>query len=331
MNRRFQALATLVLSLGILFAVAGKPATAAGKLKTIATITIIQDIAKNIAGDLADVDVIVPTDNDVHGFEAKPDDARRLADAQIIFTNGALLEGFLDKLIKTSGTKASIVNVSKGVKIRKFTEPDAASAKPEFLGLSGEYQCQEPKEGEEAGDCDPHMWQSVPNAIKYAENIRDALIAADAPNKDAYTRNAAGYIEKLKLLDANIRGALKDIPAENRVIVTNHDALGYFAAEYGFTIAGVILPGGAAGELQEPDPKAVAELIDSLKSRKVKAIFIENVSSEKLARQIAEQAGVKVVTGLYTDALGERGTPGETYIEMMSANLKAMHDALTVK
>jgi zinc/manganese transport system substrate-binding protein len=331
LKKCIRALAVLLATLSILFASVGKPISAATKLRTVASITIIQDVAKNVAGDLADVDVIVPTDSDAHGYEPKPDDARKLADAQVIFTNGALLEGFLDKLIKTSSTKAAIVMVSKGVNIRKFSEPNASGDKPEFLGISGEYQCQSAKEGEEIGDCDPHFWQNPLNVVKYTENIRDALISADAVNRDAYTRNAAAYIEKLQKLDQDIRAVVKDIPPDNRVIVTNHDALGYFAAEYGFTVAGVILPGGAAGELKEPDPKAVAELIDSLKSRKVKAIFVENISSEKLAKQIASQAGVKVVTGLYTDALGEKGTPGETYLGMMTANLNAFRDALNGK
>lgn len=317
-------LAALLLTLSLTLL----PTHAAGKLKTIATITIIQDVARNVAGDLAEVEVIVPTDSDVHGYEPKPEDARKLADAQLVFTNGALLEGFLDKLITTSGTKATVITVSKGVPIKKFTEPTGAESKPEFLGLSGEYQCQLPRDGEEVGDCDPHFWQNPLNIVKYVENIRDALATADPNNKDAYARNAAAYIEKLKALDQEIRDAVKSIPPENRVILTNHDSLGYFAAEYGFQIAGVVLPGGAAGALQEPDPKSVAELIDTLKKGKVKAIFVENISSEKLARQLAEQASVKVVAGLYTDALGEKGTPGETYLGMMAANLKAIREAL---
>jgi zinc/manganese transport system substrate-binding protein len=328
LKKQLHALAAIALALGFVFANAGT-ARAATKIKTAATFTIIQDIAKNIAGDLAEVDVIVPADSDAHDYEPQPTDAQKLADAKLIFANGALFEGFIDKLISTSGTKATVVNVSKGVQIKKFAEPDESAEKAEFLGVSGEYECQEPKEGEEAGDCDPHFWQNPLNVVKYAENIRDALIAADAANKDGYTKNAAAYIEKLQKLDKDIRDAVKAIPEANRVIVTSHDALGYFAAEYGFTVAGVILPGGAAGAITEPDPKAVADLIDSLKTRKIKAIFVENIASDKLARQIAEQAGVKVVTGLYTDALGEKDSPGATYLGMMEANLKAFQDALT--
>lgn len=320
----------LIVVLSVLPLTTTPPVSAAARLKVVTTITIIQDIAKNVGGDLVDSESLVPTDGDAHSFEPKPEDVRKLVDAQLVLANGALLEGFLDKLIKNSGTKATVITVSKGLPIKQFAEPDPdrAEEKPIYLGVSGEYACQEPNEGQEVGDCDPHFWQNPLNVIRFAENIRDAFIASDAANKATYARNAAAYIEKLQKLDKDYTDGLKDIEPENRVIVTNHDALGYFAAQYGFRVAGVILPGGAAGEIREPDPKQVAALIDQLKGQKIKAIFVENISNDKLAAQIASQAGVKVVTGLYTDALGEPGSAGATYLDMMYANLKAYQAAL---
>jgi zinc/manganese transport system substrate-binding protein len=310
------------------------------KLNIVASITIIQDIAQTIAGDKATVDFLVPTDGDVHAFEPKPGDVRKIADADLILVNGVGLEQFLDKLIADSGTKGKVVVVSQGLAIQKFQSAEALAATPAtmesantagtlpggIIGISGSYQCGTPQAGQEIGECDPHLWQNVTNVIGYALNIRDALSAADPANADAYNANAGVYIARLQKLDADIFQGLEKIPAANRILVTNHDALGYFATRYDFQIAGVVLPGGTTD--QEPDPKQVADLIQTIQAKNVKAIFLENVASDKLARQIADQAGVKVVQALYTDALGDKSTSGDTYIGMMYANLKTLQDSL---
>jgi len=321
--------AVLLAAIALLLATFGaaRPTRAATTIKVLASITIIQDIAQNVAGDKPGIGSIVPTDGDAHNFDPSPDDIKNVADAALILVNGARLEGFLQKLIDASGTKARVVEVSTGVKIKQFAEP-AADVKPVYLGVSGTYVCSAAKEGEEVGECDPHFWQDPANVIVFVENIRAALAQIDPTNAATYQKNAADYTEKLKTLNADIESGLKDIAPENRVLVTNHDALGYFAARYNFRVAGVVLPGGSAGQITDPDPQQVADLIDLLKRQKIKAIFVENIASDKLATQIADEAGVKVVTGLYTDALGTKGTLGETYLGMMRANLKALQDAL---
>lgn len=311
------------------------------KLKVIASTTIIQNIAANVAGDKADVGFLVPTDGDVHAFEPKPDDVKKIADADLILVNGVGLEAFIDRLIADSGTKGKVVVVSQGLGIQKFlsiaarAEATPAATQPttstdavpySIIGISGSYKCGAPQPGEDIGECDPHLWQNVTNVIGYTLNIRDALAAADPTNADSYNSNAGIYLAKLQKLDADMFAGLASIPAANRILVTNHDAMGYFATRYGFQIAGVVLPGG--GTNQGPDANAVATLIKTIKAKKVKAIFLENVASDKLAKQIADGAGVKVVQALYTDALGDKSTPGETYLGMMSANLKTLQDAL---
>ncbi len=300
------------------------------RLKVVASITIIQDIAKNVAGDKADIDYLVPTDGDAHEFEPKAEDVRKIADADLVLVNGVGLEQFLDKLIANAQSKATIVTVSRGLPIQRFqsigARADGAPTTPDRLGVSGSFQCGAPKAGEAISECDPHTWQNVTNVIVYALNIRNALTAADPANTDAYNTNVGAYIGKLQALDAAIFAGVQAIPTANRVLVTNHDALGYYATRYGFAIAGVVLPGGTTG--QEPSAKDVAALIETIKAKGVKAIFLENVASDKFSKQIADGAGVAVVQALYTDALGAPGTPGETYIGMMTANLKTLVDAL---
>ena len=309
----------------------------AKQLIAVASITIIQDIAKNVAGDKINVDFLVPTNGDVHQFEATPADVKKIADADLILVNGAGLEQFLDKLIADSGTKGKVITVSQGLPIQRFrsgepqppTAPATQSANgsnPDILGISGSYPCGAPQPGEDIGECDPHLWQDVTDAIGYTLNIRDAFIAADPADADTFNVNAGNYIAKLQKLDADLFAGIAQIPAANRVLVTNHDALGYFATRYGFQIAGVVLPGGTTN--QEPDPQQVAALIDAIKAQHVKAIFLENVGSDKFAQQIADGSGAKVVQALYTDALGDAGTPGDSYIGMMYANLKTLQDAL---
>jgi ABC-type Zn uptake system ZnuABC Zn-binding protein ZnuA len=300
-----------------------------GPVKAVATISIIADIARNVGLDHASIDVLVPNDGDPHQFDPRPDDVRKLSDAQLIFANGAGLERFLVPLIQASGSKASIITVSAGLPIQRMGQavPNTGPT-PTPLGISGTLDCAVPQAGAEAEYCDPHLWQNPLNVVTYVENIRDAFARVDPANADAYQANAAAYIAKLKQLDADITASLSAIKQADRQLVTNHDALGYFAARYQFTIAAVVLPGGAAGEVIEPDPQQVARLIDQLKAEKVKALFIENTSTNKLAAQIAAQAGITVVTGLYTDALGEPGTDGDTYIKMMAANAKAIQAAL---
>ncbi len=303
----------------------------ASKLKVVASITIIQDIAKNVAGDRIDVDVLVPTNGDVHSYEPTPADVQKIADADLILVNGVGLEQFLDKLIADSGTKGKVITVTQGLPIQKFVSIEqradtSAQTTPQILGISGSYQCGAPQSGEEIGECDPHLWQNVANVIVYTLNIRDAFIAADPADADTFNTNAGNYIAQLQQLDAEMFTDFAAIPAANRVLVTNHDAMGYFAARYGFQIAGVVLPGGATG--QEPDPQSVAALIDTINSKSVKAVFLENVSSDALANQIASSAGVNVVQALYTDALGDPGSSGDTYLHMMQANIKTLVSAL---
>lgn len=341
MNRR-----TILLVLLALLLIAAGPGSngtlqaQTRKLNVVTSTTILLDFARNVAGDKVNLSSLVPTDGDAHEYEPTPADAKSIAQADLVFVNGVGLEGFIDKLIKESGTKARIVTVTDGLNIQEFAKP---GEKRDVIGVAGKYDCAgaehadeqkdakatpaatAPAPGEQHAACDPHMWQDVTNIVRYVTNIRDALVAADAANEKTYKDNAEAYVKKLEALDAAIKAAVATIPEKNRVLVTNHDALGYFAARYGFRVAGVVLPGGGTSE---PAPKEVADLVKAIKAQGIPAIFTENIENKKLADEIARQAGLQVVQSLYTDALGAAGTPGETYLGMMQANLKTITAAL---
>jgi len=278
----------------VLFAVLGLTPAHADKIKAIATISIIGDVVKNVAGDAIDLVVLVGPNGDAHEYEPTPTDSVNLNHADIIFENGLHLEHWLDKLYAASGSKAKRIVVSQGVRLRIFEN--------------------NPQE------TDPHAWQDVTNVVLYTQNVRDALEAVDPVNKAIYEANADGYIKKLQTLDAWVMEQVALIPLDKRKLVTNHDALGYFAGRYGFKIIGAVIP-SATTEASDPSAKETADLLNIIKSNGVHAIFSENMANPKLAQTLSKEAGVQVGPELYTDALGPDGSDGETYLKMIKYNV----------
>jgi ABC-type Zn uptake system ZnuABC Zn-binding protein ZnuA len=263
------------------------------KIKVVATTTQVTALTKVIGGDNIDLVGILNAGVDPHEYESTPGDVRAFANAQLIVENGVGLEKWLDKVIQNSGTKAPIIDSSKGVKIRKGDE-------------------QEP-------NGDPHIWHSVPNAIIMLHNIRDGLVQANPTNADYYKANAAAYEKKLNDLDKYILDQIASIPAANRKLVTNHDALGYYVDRYGLTFVGSVIP--SMDTSFEPSAKELADLIQAIKAQGVKAIFTESSVNPSLSKQVAQDAGVRVVDGaLYGDTLGPPGSGADTLDGMLRSN-----------
>ena len=300
MSARRIALAALAL-IAMLQAV---PASAQEKIKAIASFSILNDFVKNVGGDRVEVTSLVPPNGDAHVYAPSPADAKKLADARIVFTNGLGFEGWIPRLVKASGTKAAVIVATKGIKPRKMEE-----------------------EGHDHGhaEADPHAWQSVPNAKIYVANIRDALVAADPAGKAMYEANAAAYLSKLDALNADVKGQIERIPADRRRIITTHDAFGYFKGAYGIDF---IAPQGVSTE-SEASAKDVAKIIAQIKKQKIPAVFLENVSDPRLLERIAKESGAKVGGTVYSDALTDEKGPAPTYIDMMKHNIRAFSAALT--
>jgi zinc/manganese transport system substrate-binding protein len=283
-----------IILLGLFMTGLGLTPAHADKINAIATISIIGDVVKNVAGDAVNLVVLVGANGDAHEYEPIPADSVNLAHADIIFENGLHLEHWLDKLYLASGSKAKRIVVSQGVNPRIFED--------------------NPQE------TDPHAWQDVTNVIIYTQNVRDALIAIDPANKDKYIDNAKDYIEKLQSLDTWVKAEVALIPVEKRKLVTNHDALGYFARAYGFEIIGAVIP-SATTEAADPSAQQTVELLDIIKSNGVHAIFSENMANPKLVETLSKEAGVQIGPDLYTDALGPVGSQGDTYLKMIKYNV----------
>jgi ABC-type Zn uptake system ZnuABC Zn-binding protein ZnuA len=273
--------------------VSGSSLPSTPKLKVVATTTQVTALAQVVGGDRVALVGIIKANVDPHEYEVTPDDLRTLAGAQVIFKNGIGLDKSLEKIIANSGTQAPVVDTSKGVRIRKGDE-------------------QEP-------DGDPHIWQSIPNVIIMVHNIRDGMVQADPANAEAYKANAAAYEQKLNALDKYIAEQIASIPAADRKLVTNHNALGYYADRYGLTFVGSIIP--SMDTSFQPSAKELVDLVNNIKAQHVKAIFTESSVNPALAQQIAQEAGVRVVDGaLYGDSLGLPGSGADTLDGMLRFN-----------
>ena len=277
------------------------PALAQEKLKVVATFSILADFVKNVGGERVAVSALVGPNGDAHVYQPTPGDAKTLGDAKVVVTNGLGFEGWINRLVKASGTKAPMIVATKGIKPRK-AEDDHGH-----------------------GDADPHAWQSVANAKRYVENIRDALIAADPAAKDVYEANAAAYAAKLDALDAEVKAAIEKIPADRRRIITTHDAFGYFAAAYGVTF---IAPQGVSTEA-EVSARDVARIITQIRKQKIPAVFLENVTDKRLLERIGAESGARIGGTLYSDALTDEKGVAPTYLDMMRHNVKQLAAALT--
>jgi zinc/manganese transport system substrate-binding protein len=285
------------IALVVLFAALATPSFAQEKLKVVATFSILSDLVKNVGGDRVDARTLVGPNGDAHVYQPSPSDAKTLADAKVVFVNGLGFEGWMERLIKASGSKAPVVTATKGVK---------------------------PRKSDDVGGADPHAWQSVANAKIYVANIRDGLSAADPAGKASYEASAAAYLAQLDALDAEVKAAIEKIPADRRRIITTHDAFGYFAAAYGVSF---IAPQGVSTE-SEVSAKDVAKIITQIRKQKIPAVFLENVTDDRLLKRIGAESGARIGGTLYSDALTDGQGAAPTYLDMMRHNVKQLAQAL---
>ncbi len=276
--------------------------TFAAPIKVVTSFSILEDIVQNVGGKMVSITNFVPRNGDAHSYTPTTQDVRALGDAKIVFMNGLGFENWFEKLAKNAASKAKIIKVSDGLKTQKISV------------------------GDETGETDPHMWWNLQNTIAYTKKITIGLENADPKNSSLYQKNASNYIKILSNLDAWAKLEAQKIAAKNRVLVTNHDALGYFAARYGFKILGTVIPSG--GTERSASAKETAKLIDLIKANNVRALFTENTLNPKLANAIASDTGVKIAPPLYTDSLGNLGSSGETFVKAFRYNINTIVNAL---
>jgi zinc/manganese transport system substrate-binding protein len=301
MRSRFR-LSVLAFVLGMLLAARVEAQTA--PLRVVATFSILADLARNVGGEKVAVTTLVGPDADAHTYQPTPTDARAVAEANVLITNGLGLEGWLVRLKGAAKSKAIVVVASAGVKPLTMAE--------------------KAERGRSAGADDPHAWQSLANGQTYVANIAAAFAEADAPNADFYRRSGAAYANQLAALDDRIKAELADVPKAKRRVITTHDAFQYFGKAYDINF---IAPLGISTE-NEPSAGDIAKLERQIKREHIRALFLENVTNARLIAQIAKDTGAVVGPSLYSDALSKPDEPAATYLKMLEHNAAVLKEGM---
>ena len=276
-----------------------------GKLRVVATTSIIGDVVAQVGDQAIDLTTLMAAGQDPHSYQPGAGDLTAVANAHIIFSNGwNLEEGLLDDLANIA-ENAPLVPVSAGVV-------------PRLLGDDHE-------DDHEHGAVDPHVWLDPANVTIWVGNIEQVLSQLDPDNAAVYKQNAARYAAQLDQLARDMEGRLTAVPEARRMLVTNHDALGYFAARYHFTVLGTVIP--AASTLAEPSASDLVALVAAMEEAGVCVLFAETTASGQLETAVANELDicdtVQILT-LYTGAIGPVGSGADSYIGMMQANVATL-------
>lgn len=292
---------TLLVATPVLLAV--PPTAAQDRLKAVATFSILGNLLAEVAGDRVDLAVLVGADVDAHTYQPRPTDARAVAEAKLLVSNGLGFEGWIDRLAKAAPFKGRAVVASTGV--------------PTIAAGHGHGHSHGHSHGHGP---DPHCWQDVGRARRYVANIVKGLAEADPANATHYRERADAFDKRLVELDAWVKAEIAKVPADKRKAITGHDSFRYFAAAYGVQFQS---PRGFT-TASEPSAKDVAALIRQVREQKIRALFVENMSNPNLVEQIARESGGVVGPRLYSDALSGPDGPAPTYEKMMRHNVTAL-------
>ena len=290
-------LTTLVL-IGVI-----APVMANEPLPVVASFSILADMIKQVGGPHVAVTSLVGPNSDAHVFDPTPADAKRLAAAKLVVVNGLGFEGWLNRLVKSSGYKGPVLTASKGVKTIPMAKSDHGHGHSHSHAAS-----------------DPHAWQSLLNARQYVENIRVALSAAMPAHSADFQSRATDYLKQIDALEKSTQARIAAVPMERRRVITSHDAFGYFARAYKVTF----YPLQGLSTASEPSAADVVRIVNEIKKNKVTAIFAENISDPRVLERVAKDTGAKIGGTLYADALSVPGTQADTYLKMFELNVSTI-------
>lgn len=313
-------------------------------LQVVATTTLIGDTVRVVAGDQVELFVLLPAGGDPHGFNPTPQDIAKIAAADAVFINGLELEAFLEDVVANANHEMNIIDLSEQVETVAFEEAHHDEEEHEAADADHDEGDHDEEAHEEAdanheadeheedahehehGEFDPHVWWYPLNVAAWADQIAAELARLDPEHAEGYEANAAAYRQELIALDSWITEQVDQIPASQRILVTDHDSLGYFVHYYNFELVGTVFPG--LSTQAEPSAQELAQLTEAVQSFEVPAVFVGTTVSSKLAEQVAQETGVAVVP-IYTDSLSEAGGPADTYLTFMRWNVDVMVTALS--
>lgn len=289
------------------------------KLKVVATTTIVADVVSQVGGDLIELSILLPVGTDPHSFDPTPRDIALIADADVVFANGAGLEVFLENLLESANAAEKVIEVSHDIEYIDF----AADHDHELH--EGEGESNDNGIGEAEISVDPHTWTDPNNVMVWVKNIADELSNLDPQHAGDYKQNADAYLLILNDLDEWVKEQVSIIPAQNRKIVTDHTQFSYFSRAYGFKQVGALIPGYSS--MAEPTARELAQIEDTIKDLDVQAVFVGNTVNPSLSERVAEDTGAQIVF-LYTGSLSESDGPASTYVDYTRYNVDQIVEVL---
>ena len=310
-------------------------------IPVVATFSILGDMVERIGGEHIALTTLVGPDGDSHVYQPTPKAARSVAESDVLFLNGLDFEGWLERLAEAASFDGAMVVATNGVVPIAFDDhDDHDDEKHDDHDDHDDHNDEKHDEhddhddhddekhddhaGHDHGAFDPHAWQSLENAVIYANNIAAGLAQADPENAGDYYANRAAFVAEVEMLSADIEAMMKSLPADKRTVVTPHDAFGYFAATYDLTF---VAPQGMSTE-SEVSAGDVAALITQIREESISAVFIESITDNRMMEQIANETGATIGGTLYSDALSAKSGPASTYLDMMRHNATTLFDAL---
>ncbi len=328
-----------VLALAILGPVTPFAAKVDAPIEVVATFSILGDMVERIGGAHVNVVTLVGPDGDTHVYQPTPAAARTLSKAQLLVVNGLQFEGWMDRLIDSSGFDGVRVVATEGIEPIAFEDDHDHHDDHDKHAKHDDHDKHAKHDEHEAhaehgssdahhhdhGAFDPHAWQSLRLAVAYVDNITAALAQADPANATDFYQNRAAYVAEIEALDAEIRKTLARLPTERRTVVTSHDAFQYFGRDYGLTF---LAPQGLSTE-SEASAQDVARLIEQMRDEGISAAFVENITDSRLLEQIANETGATIGGTLYPGALSGPDGPAPTYLDMMRHNATTIAQALS--
>lgn len=301
-------LSSIFIILGTLWFINNKQVIGSAKesqLKIVTTNSILEDMVNQVVGSKAEVYSIVSRGTDPHEYEPKPSDIEATVQADLIFHNGLNLEtggnGWFQKLTQTANKKDDVQVFAVSKKIR-----------PQYL-TTNEHEV------------DPHAWLSIPNGIKYIEEITAVVVAKDPQNKDYYEKNAQNYIAKLTELDKIAKDKFATLPASKKVLVTSEGAFKYFGQEYGLQPTYI----WEINTESQGTPDQMKLVLEKISKNDVKSLFVETSVSPKAMEKVSEESGIKIHAKVFTDSLAKKGKNGDTYLDMMKWNIDKIFAGLS--
>lgn len=302
MSNTLFTIPVLALTLGL-----SHSAIASEQMPVITSFSILGDIVSQIGGDHIAITNLVKANGDAHVYQPTPIDAKEISQAKLVIMNGLGFEGWMPRLIESSNFKGIEIIASNGI-----------------TPLTREEEDHHHETDHQHGNYDPHAWNSVRNVKIYVKNIEAGLINADPKNSDDYKKNADNYLQKLDKLEITIHQELDQIPQSKRTIITPHDAFGYFSRDYNVTF---YAPQGTSTE-SEASAADVATIIRQIRKDDIQAVFIENITDNRMIEQISNETHAHIGGKLYSDALSGPDEPATSYIKLIQHNVNTITQAL---